>query len=253
MELGIKATPFALAAMLIACHSGTGHHSIGHKSFAESEPNDSACCPNYFGFLGPGDFLTIDGFITDSGADPFDGFAFTSAVPISVEFRLFIDGPFADLDVCLYDPYLGTFVDCFESPFNPEEGTVHVLGSGLDFHLVVNSFIGDSSYTLEVEAFPLFLAEDDGPQPFMAGTADTAGAVRGDPEKDAATGKPSRIEAFAPYAAGAESASADDEEPEIIAVGGMIEVDLETGEQRTTPFVLTSEGNLVWMGTPEED
>ena len=158
------------AALLSSCVHSSG--SSG-GSFAESEPNDFACCPDDFGFLAAGDFLSIKGSITDSGFDPFDGFAFTAFEPITVDLRLFALNPAADLDICIYDPQLGIFIDCFESPFDPELGTVHVLFPGTVFHVVVNSFLGSSAYTLEVDVFPLSLASAAPP----AAAATGSGAV----------------------------------------------------------------------------
>ncbi len=156
--------PALLALSLAAC--------VKHASskppipvYAESERNDFDFQANDFGFLSPGDRFFIDGFIAADGSDPFDGFLFTSARPIHVEFTLFIDDPFADLDVCVYDPLLGYDVACFESLDNPEFGAIDVFGGGFDFHLVVNSFQGASSYGLEIAVYSLQAATAASPAP----------------------------------------------------------------------------------------
>lgn len=238
------ALALALGSTLLA--AGCIHSDGGPKQLvlSESEPNDGVCCADDFGLLAPGDFLAIHGFITDDGFDPFDGFAFTAWEPISVEFRVFADAG-ADLDVCIYDPQLGVLVDCFESPFNPETGVAHVLTGGADFHLVVNSFAGSSGYTLELDVFPLDFAS--------AAPAATAGALASGAH--AASEKPDRRAAFAPYAGTpiTVGASTPAEPDALLGTGLLYTLDLESGALGTAFFARTSEGTLVWMGKPEEE
>ena len=122
--------------------------------FTESERNDSPATADHFGVLLPGDRFFIEGFIQDGGFDPFDGFAFTAGQPLHVDFQLFIDDPLDDLDVCLYDPQLDLTLACFATANNPEQGGVDVDIGGLDFQLVVESFLGDSNYALEIDVQP---------------------------------------------------------------------------------------------------
>ena len=153
-------TVLALALVLtvsVACtHRRYHDEPIFTPVYAELEPNDDAFNANYFGTLVPGDHFFIDGFSTDDSSDPFDGFAFTSVGPVHVDFRLWVTDPFTDLDVCLYDPQLDLVVDCFQTSNDPEEGGVDVTAGGLEFHLIVESFFGASSYSLEITASPLF-------------------------------------------------------------------------------------------------
>jgi len=144
-------------ALLTACHS---HHSHGGDDvvpvFFETERNDDPLTANHFGLLRPGDHFFIDGFVRDDLADPFDGFAFTAEEPLHVDFQLFIGNAQADLDVCLYDPAIDETVACFATSDDPERGGVDVFAGGLDFQLVVESFVGDASYSLEIVVLPLF-------------------------------------------------------------------------------------------------
>lgn len=234
-RLGAVLLPLGATLLLGCVHSGGGP-SFG---LSESEPNDAACCADYFGFLTPGEHLSINGFISDDGFDPFDGFAFTASGPITVDFRLFAHDFGADLDICLYDPQLGIIIDCFESPFDPETGTAHILLGGTDFHLVVNSFSGDTPYTLEIDVHPLFFASDT---PAPAGA--TIVPVPGDPR-----GKADRMKAFEGYLG---RADLDTQDPVNLDVGQAIELDLSTGETRTAPYVHTSRGTFIWMGSLEE-
>lgn len=165
----LLATP--ALALIAACHS---NHEPGPvfvpATYLESEVNDIAPLADYFGVLYPGDFFYIEGDITDipydpfdpwNGHDPFDGFAFTAGQPIHVQFRLFIDHPSADLDVILYDPQIDLDVAYFATGYNPEVGAVDVFSGGLDFHLVVESWVGSSGYTMEIEVFPLYPLENE--------------------------------------------------------------------------------------------
>lgn len=151
----------ALPALAVFFTGACYHHHRhdGHQpsvpTYFEFEPNDDPFTANDFGVLVPGDHFFIDGFISDSGFDPFDGFWFTSAQPIHVDFQLFTDNPSADLDICLYDPVLDQTISCWETANNPEQGGVDVTGGNVDFQLVVNSFIGSSDYALEIVVYSL--------------------------------------------------------------------------------------------------
>jgi hypothetical protein len=58
--------------------------------------------------------------------------------------------PGVDLDWCVWDPGLGAYTVCAESDLDPELGSFLVVPPGNEFHLVVSSFSGSSSYTLEL-------------------------------------------------------------------------------------------------------
>ena len=131
--------------------------------FVEQERNDEPFNANHFGVIRPGDHFFIDGFVRDDLVDPFDGFAFTAGSPLHVDFQLWSGRAAADLDVCLYDPQLDETLACYATDLNPEIGGVDVSAGGFDFHLVVEAFVGDSSYSLEIVVLPLFAATaDDG-------------------------------------------------------------------------------------------
>jgi hypothetical protein len=121
----------------------------------EIEPNGSYLWPQPIGSVAAGDWFVIYGDIQELGPDLFDGFAFQSAEPCDVVFRLTGDVPWSDLDVCLYDPYTGAKVAIYQSPWNPEVGSFSVFAPWVDFQLVVSSFCGDTSYSLEIEVVPL--------------------------------------------------------------------------------------------------
>ncbi len=158
---------------LVACHHG--HHGGGSGNggipvFREQERNDDPLTANHFGVLRPGQRLFIDGNVRDDLADPFDGFAFTAGQALHVDFELFIDNAAADLDVSLYDPQIDQTVASWTSIDNPEVGGVDVFAGGLDFHLVIESFVGDATYSLALTVLPLFAREiQDEEAPALAG------------------------------------------------------------------------------------
>lgn len=145
-------------ASLVACGHSHSHGSSGGgiPVYLETERNDDPLSANHFGLLRPGDRFVIEGFVRDDLADPFDAFAFTAAGPLHVDFELDIHNAAADLDVCLYDPQIDQTVACFATSNNPELGGVDVFAGGLDFHLVVESFSGDATYSLVLTVLPLF-------------------------------------------------------------------------------------------------
>jgi hypothetical protein len=159
-------------ALAWGCVDSHHHHAPPPPvfSFVELEPNDAAPTANYLGAIYPGETFLVRGFIEDSGLDPFDGFALTALEPLEVELLLWIDEPFADLDLCFYDPASGSIEACFETAADPETGWL-AFGGPADFQLVVASYSGDSSYTLEVIAHPLGYAPASGATPATAAPA----------------------------------------------------------------------------------
>jgi hypothetical protein len=214
----------ALGLGAAACHE-THHHPPPPPpppvhSFVEVEPNDIAPLANYLGGIAVGETFFVRGFIGDSGFDPFDGFAWTTAEPMEIELHLWIDDPYADLDVCYFNPYSGLIEACFATSSNPESGWLALYG-GTDFHLVVSSYFGDSSYTLELVGRPLGFA-------LAAPVAAEAAANE-------------RRSAFEAY--GGSTAPETDGEPRAPSVRGRwILLDLEEGSSAAQEFALGPEG-----------
>lgn len=116
----------------------------------EIEVNDFAFAPQFIGTVVPGDQLFIEGSITDAGWDPRDGYQLFAAVPMVVSVNLSAHVPGVDLDWCVWDPTVGDYTVCAETEFNPELGSFIVVPPGDEFHLVVSSFSGTSTYTMEL-------------------------------------------------------------------------------------------------------
>ena len=120
----------------------------------EIEPNDDALDADYIGEIWAGDYLAIQGHITECCPDPFDGFAFYATEPVEVIVTLTELDQDTDLDFALYDPYLDEIIAAWETDAHPETGSFYYDGVG-EFHLVVASYFGDSSYVLELDVLPL--------------------------------------------------------------------------------------------------
>ena len=180
----LRASLVVLAASLlfVSCKNRRSRVYVATETvpaYAEIEPNDDAFSANDFGVLYPGDLFYIDGFSTDDGSDPFDGFAFVSGGPIHVDFRLFIDDVRADLDVWLYDAQLDEVVGYFETPDNPETGGIDVDFGNLEFHLLVSSYERGSTYSLEIAVSELYLATAESPGAGLAPSLDAPAATNG--------------------------------------------------------------------------
>ena len=160
-----KITPCLLALSLasLGCHSS--HTDVvafvpgPPATIPEIEVNDFAFAPQFIGTVGPGDQLFIEGSITDQGWDPRDGFQMYAAVPMVVNVSLDAHVPGVDLDWCVWDPTVGDYTVCAETEFNPELGSFIVVPPGDEFHMVVSSFSGTSTYTMELTFSAYFGAE----------------------------------------------------------------------------------------------
>jgi hypothetical protein len=137
-------------------HDHDDDHEVVIPAFDvwEQEPNDTAWNPDPIGPIAVGESVVIGGYssVVD---DAFDGFAFQSVEPCDIRFKIVAQSAWTDLDLCVYDPFLGAIAFCFENPGNVEGGSFSVPGSFTDFHLVVSAYAGSSEYRLYVECVPI--------------------------------------------------------------------------------------------------
>jgi hypothetical protein len=150
--------------------------------WSECEPNDEPWLACWFGALFPGESIFVAGFSTDDGSDPQDGLAFTGLGPCRIDFTLFVDDPWADLDVWLYDPDLDEYVVGFTAPYGDESGTFWVDGTK-DFHLVIVPSAGASTWTLRASASGPWYGDESAPTPV---SSDAAASLRVLPNRDPA-------------------------------------------------------------------
>ncbi|QDU68301.1 hypothetical protein [Engelhardtia mirabilis] len=144
------------ATLLAGCYGSAGHaHYIAPpqvETVYEQEPNNTFQTPQGLGALYGGDCLTVLGHSDFFDAD---GFAFVAGESIEVHVALDGENPFCDLDLCVYDPYLGQYILCKVSP-NSDEFASFTVDAGFEFHLVVSSASGASNYALGIEVFDSF-------------------------------------------------------------------------------------------------
>jgi len=125
----------------------------------EIEVNDFAWAPQHIGWVSGGETLWIEGSITDQGWDPRDGYQFFAETPLVVNVGLDANVPGVDLDWCVWDPVYGGYTVCAETEFDPEVGSFLVVPPGNEFHIVVSSYAGTSTYTLAVSFSTYYGAE----------------------------------------------------------------------------------------------
>jgi hypothetical protein len=183
----------------------------------EAEPNDGSCCAQFVGDVVPYTQIDIAGSVTALGPDLFDGFAIFAVDDCEVFFELESADDLVDLDLCVYDPLVGDFVACFQSPFGDESGSFPAF-AGQDLQVVVSSSFGAASYRLALRTYPL--------SALPAAAPDRAGACS------------EKLELYrCPPAAPVEEA-----EPRAIARGVLVELDGD--EVRVHPWIGTSDGVL---------
>lgn len=183
----------------------------------ELEPNDGSCCAQFVGDVVTYTQFEIAGSVTALGPDLFDGFAFFAGVDCEVFVELESADDLVDLDLCVYDPLLGDFVACFQSPFGDESGSFPAF-AGQEFQVVVSSSFGAASYRLSLRTYPL--------SALPASVPERAGACN------------EKLELYRCPT----DALAEDAEPRAIARGVLVELDGD--EVRVHPWIGTSDGIL---------
>lgn len=230
MRPRLQALLLALAAVPLvgACDDDDCFECGGWQDVYEVEPNDQPFQANWLGSLYPGEDIAVHGRITQYGPDLLDGFAMRSGGPIHVQFALWADAPGADLDVCLYDPDLGDYIACWETPAHPETGAFSIFGAGKDVHLVVSSWLGDSAYTLELRVYDACCGDEAPPGGVFA-------------DGLAAPHRAGSEQRWARYALGDHVLSA--ERPRLVLPAEVVEVDLASGAVLRRPAVVEPLGS----------
>lgn len=150
--------PLALGLLPLGCYHDIHDPFEPSYQVQDQEPNNDAFNAQGVGALSPGLQVDIYGYVAGQdgfGPDGVDGFAFVANTPLVVDFALIGQpGWYSDLDLCLYDPYSGTYVDCWQSWDSDEYGSFYVPASGQEFHLVVVAANGAANYVLSLNAHP---------------------------------------------------------------------------------------------------
>lgn len=225
--------------ILIGCGvhgAGTGYG--GPPVFNETEPNGNSDHPDFFGGVDGFSHFVIEGSVDAFGPDWLDGFAFVAEEPITFSFELHASSGFADIDAFLYDPVLGQTIAWFDSEWNPEVGSFSILEPGKEFHLVIETYDADTSYSLEIWADPAFFSESGGPELQAAGSFGLTPNVRA-PRKarreDAVYGAPRR--------------SALEDEVRVLGHGFVLAMDGDGAVVQSLDFLLTADGRAIAVPT----
>lgn len=222
MRFPAEALLLAALVPLAACYDDDDDcHDCGPPVFFEIEPNDVPAQANSLGTLYPGDWLAIEGRLSEFGPDLLDGFSLRSGTAIQIQFALYEGVSGADFDVCLYDPDTGQYVYCWETAAHPETGAFSIFGPGKDVHLVLSPFLGDAPYRLEIFVYDACCADES-----------QGLVIEGDGERLPL--RPFSSGRWARYAA----ASRTEEAPALVLPGELIEFDPTSGELSRTPLVV---------------
>lgn len=141
----LLAGPFAALLSLSACHGHAFAPAV--QVVLEQEPNDSSAQAQGVGPLWSGDYLRIEG---SAGPGDLDGFAFQAQSDLEIRLSLTALAPFADLDLCVWDPYQGEYL-LWLTDVGDESGSFFAP-AGFEFHVVVDAFFGAAPYDLSLEA-----------------------------------------------------------------------------------------------------
>lgn len=151
----LLAAALAATAVMAGCsgHGGRHHHDDPPPPpppvLEEIEPNDSLAYPDFIGGVDSSSHFFIEGSVDAFGLDYYDYFELVAEEPIGVDFYLHGWSPFADVDLCIYDPDTGHLVACYDS-FGNESGFFTVDYPGKAFTLRVETFVDDTGYDLEL-------------------------------------------------------------------------------------------------------
>jgi hypothetical protein len=151
-KIGLASIP-VIAAIAVGS-AGCRHAAAASKasiSIAESGANDRRGDATLRTEIRPGLRTTIRGHVASAGSDRFDGYAFVSSSPCTVEFRLRPTLPGADLDLCAVDVASGRVRAIADGDGAEESGTIAIERAGVAIEIVVSSAWGSSGYTLEIE------------------------------------------------------------------------------------------------------
>ena len=172
-----------------------GHSLPAPDSFVELEPNDTPGLADFVAITDSGTFLTVDGHVQAIGFDVVDHLEFEACEPMELRFYLEAHAPFGDVDVSIYDPIDQVILGTYASGGPSEVGTLLIHEPGRPFQFVIDAFIEDTSWCLQLEGFPALLGAsapstlERDPQ-VLRHTAPGAEAKRAPIETDAPTLEP---------------------------------------------------------------
>lgn len=170
-----------VASLFAGCTGGSDHaHHQGYTPpvFVELEPNDSPWHPDFLGGVNVLSHFLVEGYVEAIGFDTVDHFEIVADEPVAIEFTLTGEYLTSDLDLCLFDPDLGVIVASWEDPWSVERGHFTIDYPGKRVVLVVEAWLEDAPYTLEICG---------GPNPYALTAPD-------DPGFPAASASPAQVD-----------------------------------------------------------
>ncbi len=155
----LRLMPIGLAlALAPACDNvHVGHTLPGPDSFVELEPNDTPGLADFVAITDSATFLTVEGHVQAIGFDVVDHIEFEACEPMELRFYLEAHAPFGDVDVSIYDPIDQVILGTYASGGPTEVGTLLIHEPGRPFQFVIDAFIEDTSWCLQLEGFPALL------------------------------------------------------------------------------------------------
>ncbi|MEM8713870.1 MAG: hypothetical protein AAGG01_23245, partial [Planctomycetota bacterium] len=122
--------------------------------FTERAPNDSPDFPDFVGILDDRSFLVVDGYVEAVGFDIVDHIEFETDRPIEIDFTLQAYGAYGDVDVTIYDPIADEIVGTYATGGSYEAGTLIIHEPGRPFQFIIEAFVEDTAWSLELIAYP---------------------------------------------------------------------------------------------------
>ena len=197
-----SAPRLSLATLLAALAGCSGYVAVpgyGPPVYGEFEPNDSPASADFLGYLDSTSHFFVEGHVQSIGYDTCDYFLLEADEPIGIQFYLSGADPFDDLDLSLIDPHSGQVIAIYDAPWNPEDGYFTLDWPGTQVILLVESWVFDADYSLEILAGPHPYGSGGGPGSGFIGEQAT-GALQahrsgisfptGAPTPDASKGRP---------------------------------------------------------------
>lgn len=172
----LRLAPLGLVLPLLpACDNVyVGHSAPVPDSFVELEPNDTPSLADFVAVTDSLTYLTVDGHVQAIGFDVVDHLEFEACEPMELRFFLEAHAPFGDVDVSIYDPIDQVILGTYASGGPTETGTLLIHEPGRPFQFVIDAFIEDTSWCLQLEGFPAHLGAEAparpgaGPAPGLA-------------------------------------------------------------------------------------
>jgi hypothetical protein len=171
------------AALVAACLAACGRvTTTSHgpapgpapETYVEIEPNDSPALADFVTIVDGDSYLVVDGHVEAIGFDVVDHIEFEASEPVEIDFFLEGFGPGADVDVTIYDPLDDVVLATYAAGGATESGTIVVHEPGRPFQFVIEAFVEDAGWSLELRAFPhacgcgAATLDDDGAAPEVA-------------------------------------------------------------------------------------